>query len=436
MTRPVIGLARHRGTEAALPGASLGTHLLFSTLEWSLRDKCSLRLLPARYYGSGARDAVAMAEDLLSEVDALVISLPPHPVDLEALFLVRETLGRRVPVVYLPLGEFPRGAWFYRHLYRHLGQTDLMAFSSSADLAVYDALVRSSPARVRVVPFGVDPRPYGRAIAARDATRRRLGVDDDTVVLVVHGRLEPQKNVHAATAVFGQVVRSLHTCVLWLVGPLQGGPAGPYRDALLDALGGHGSDRVRWWGAVPHERIPAILAAADISLNLTLNPDENFGFSTVEAMAAGLPVIATDWGGLRDTVADGVTGHHVPTVVTGAGAMADHAVAARRAVELAHDAAGRRRMGAAGIARVDTMYTAERWANRLLAEIRTLLRPPGPARPHRWTPLGRTLVERYSAALPGPRGGSFPISLPPRPRRVDEDMSMAILTPYATPGDR
>jgi glycosyltransferase involved in cell wall biosynthesis len=454
----VVGLARHAETEAALPGASFGTHLLFSMLEQSLCDKCSLRLLPARYYRSDASGAVELAEDLLSEVDALIVSLPPHPIDLEALFLVRRTLARRVPFVYLPLGEFPRGAWFYRHTHRHLGPADLISFSSTADRAVYDALVRTSAARVRVVPFGIDPGPYRSAVDARAVTRRHLGVGDDEVVFVIHGRVEPQKNVHAAAAVFGQVARRHRTCALWLVGPisthdssaaveaspsaaswpmprprlLSHAPIDPYLDAILASLEGYGTDRVLWWGQTPHEHIPTILAAADVSLNLTLNRDENFGFSTVEAMAAGLPVIGTDWGGLHDTVADGVTGYRVPTVVTDVGVALDHWFAAQRALDLAHDVSGRRRMGTAAIARVGERYTIDRFTDQLLAEIRKLLSQVRPVRPHRWTTLGQALVQQYSFALSGLRGGSFPVPLPPTPRPQDEAMVRAILTPYAT----
>ena len=73
-------------------------------------------------------------------------------------------------------------------------------------------------------------------------------------------------------------------------------------------------ERVLFWGNLPREGIPRVLGAADIGINLTLNRDENFGYSTVEAMAASLPVIGTDWGGLKDTIEDGVTGFRVPTV--------------------------------------------------------------------------------------------------------------------------
>jgi alpha-maltose-1-phosphate synthase len=55
--------------------------------------------------------------------------------------------------------------------------------------------------------------------------------------------------------------------------------------------------------------------AADVFTSLSDNVQETFGLTPLEAMAAGLPVVATDWDGYRDTVRDGVDGFLVPTVM-------------------------------------------------------------------------------------------------------------------------
>lgn len=445
MSELILGLARHSETERVRPGGSPGTGLLFSTLEASLRPKCTLRLLPADFYGGATSQMVETAQDLLSNVDALVISIPPHPLDLEALFLVRRSLGRRVPFVYLPLGEFPRGAWYYRYLYQYFGSDDLIWFSSTADRAVYHQLVASSPAQIRVFPFGIDPAPFRRAAGRRSTTRCELGVADEEVVLVVHGRIDPEKNVHAATALLGQLVRRDPRCRLWLVGPsvagdppppwprpLSAAPSSAYRDMLVESLGGVGANRVYLWGNVPREQVARIVAAADIGLNLTVNRDENFGFSTVEAMAAGLPVIGTDWGGLKDTIEDGVTGYRIPTILTSVGVAVDNWAATRRALELISDGAARRRMGASALARVRELYRIESCTDNLLGLVRCLLDHTGPPRRHRWTRLGQRLAERYSVPVSGVRPGAFPVPIPPVPRRQDGPIVRAILRPYAT----
>jgi alpha-maltose-1-phosphate synthase len=57
----------------------------------------------------------------------------------------------------------------------------------------------------------------------------------------------------------------------------------------------------------------AAWAAADIFISLSDNIQETFGLSPIEAMAAGLPVIVTDWNGYKDSVRDGVDGFRIPT---------------------------------------------------------------------------------------------------------------------------
>jgi starch synthase len=62
-----------------------------------------------------------------------------------------------------------------------------------------------------------------------------------------------------------------------------------------------------------------IWAVGDIFSSLVDNIQETFGLSPVEAMAAGLPVVAADWDGYRETVRDGVDGFLIPTLMTPAG---------------------------------------------------------------------------------------------------------------------
>ena len=103
------------------------------------------------------------------------------------------------------------------------------------------------------------------------------------------------------------------------------------------------ADRVHFLGAVPHRELPGVLRAADAFV-LTTEPPESFGIVLIEAMACGLPVIATDYPGVR-AVVDDQTGIVVPP-----GDPAPVAVAIER---LAGDAEARKRMGAAGRAKAE-----------------------------------------------------------------------------------
>ena len=102
------------------------------------------------------------------------------------------------------------------------------------------------------------------------------------------------------------------------------------------------ADRVHFLGAVPHAELPAVLRAADLFL-LTTEPPESFGIVLIEAMACGLPAIATDYPGVRAVVDDGETG-----LLVGRG---DVAAVAAALGELAGDPERRRELGERGRAK-------------------------------------------------------------------------------------
>ncbi len=55
-------------------------------------------------------------------------------------------------------------------------------------------------------------------------------------------------------------------------------------------------------------------ASADVFCSLSDNIQETFGIVPIEAMAAGLPVVVSDWDGYKDTVRDGIDGFRIPTL--------------------------------------------------------------------------------------------------------------------------
>ena len=106
------------------------------------------------------------------------------------------------------------------------------------------------------------------------------------------------------------------------------------------------------------EDVPAAMAGFDILAHLP--SDESFGLALAEAMAAGLPTVATDIGGCREVVQDGVTGLLVP--------LADAQALAEALERLLDPQAGteqRARLGAAGRARVLSEFSLDRQMERL-----------------------------------------------------------------------
>ncbi len=108
---------------------------------------------------------------------------------------------------------------------------------------------------------------------------------------------------------------------------------------------------------MPHPQLPRVLRAADLFL-LTTEPPESFGIVLIEAMACGLPVIATDYPGVRAVVDEPETGLLVSPRRPGRGR-----VALRRLTEAGAD--GRARMGAAGRAKAEAQWNWPRLVERM-----------------------------------------------------------------------
>jgi D-inositol-3-phosphate glycosyltransferase len=162
----------------------------------------------------------------------------------------------------------------------------------------------ADPSRIAVIPCGVDTNLFlpGDQAAARAA----LGLDDQPRLLYV-GRLAPIKGLETLLDAMARLRAAGTRVHLSIVGGDADEPLNGHEGALrarlarLD-LGG----TVTFVGAQPQERLRAWYVAADT----TVLPShyESFGMVALEAMACGIPVVASRVGGLQTTVRDGVTG--------------------------------------------------------------------------------------------------------------------------------
>jgi glycosyltransferase involved in cell wall biosynthesis len=183
-----------------------------------------------------------------------------------------------------------------------------------------------------VIPLGLHCEEFAFSSRQRDTARASIGASPNTVVVLFMGRLSFHAKAHPAA-----MYRALAEARCQAPD-----------DVILVECGWHANEYIRnafAEGAREIAGVPTVTldgrdanqrqtawAAADIFCSLSDNIQETFGITPVEAMAAGLPVVVSDWDGYRDTVRDGTDGFRIPTVMPAAGMGTD--LAARHALQI------------------------------------------------------------------------------------------------------
>jgi 1,2-diacylglycerol 3-alpha-glucosyltransferase len=152
--------------------------------------------------------------------------------------------------------------------------------------------------RYTVIPTGTNLDPFLQADGK--SLRAEKGWQEETVLISV-GRLAREKNWDTLLRAFASIYTQHPTLRLVLIGE---GPDRQSLEGLSSELGI--ADRVTFTGALPFEEIPRYLKAADVFAFASVT--ETQGLVTIEAMAAGLPVVAVDGPGTRDIVDHGKQG--------------------------------------------------------------------------------------------------------------------------------
>ena len=227
-----------------------------------------------------------------------------------------------------------------------LGRLPAQIFAVSGDLRQHMIAEGLPSHRIEVLYNGIDA---GRAPtdADRHQARRLLGVGADDFVIGTVGRLDAVKDLPTMIRALRDGRSAGRAWRLAIVGD------GPERAALANLVNAHGmADAVHFAGY--RRDVRALLPALDLYVNTSIH--EGVSLTILEAMAASLPVVATDVGGNPEVVVHHRTGLLVPARNAAACADAIHA--------LAMDAGQRISMGQAGRARVLESFSVDQMVRR------------------------------------------------------------------------
>jgi glycosyltransferase involved in cell wall biosynthesis len=223
----------------------------------------------------------------------------------------------------------------------------------------------ADPARTRIIVNGIDTRRFEAARAARPSSVPR--------VIGLIGRIVPIKDVKTFIRTIGLVTRALPDVEGWIIGGADEDSSYDVECRLLVESLGLGQ-RVQFLG---HRNVAEVLPG--LGLLMLTSISEAQPLAILEALAAGVPCVATDVGACREQIegttpedqALGLAGRVVP--------FADHEALSRAAIELLTDTRAWASCQAVGIARVEKYYDERRMLEAYRSVYRDALEGPWPA---------------------------------------------------------
>jgi glycosyltransferase involved in cell wall biosynthesis len=231
-------------------------------------------------------------------------------------------------------------SWAIGLLDRHcLARAERIIVHTDFVLGQVEALLPSASAKVRIIPAGLDIERFSPGDGA--IARKQLAVPEDAHLIVSVRRLVRRMGIDVLIRAAGLLASRGVRFVVAI------GGVGGEREALERIRAEQGLDeQVRFLGRVPDEQLPDLLRAADLVV-VPSRSMEGFGMSTVEALACGTPVVATDSGASPEILGPIDRALLVPL---DAGALAD------RLEQLLRDPARRQALGARGMESVRARF--------------------------------------------------------------------------------
>lgn len=262
--------------------------------------------------------------DIIGQID-IIHSLQADA--LKALYL-RNELKRKIPIVLTMHGLSEQRLFMYLYMPLLIGAFKpydaIICTSESVRITIthifnrlmkqYPQLIKSKPQIIlKKIPLGVNVA-YFKPIE-KNKLRDEWKIHKKAFVILYFGRLSGNHKADLVPLlkVFSNLVHTNKHRELLLI--IAGSSTdGKYESEILQMAANTGiSDSVRMLRACDVHDRNGLYNISDVFVSPVDNIQETFGITPIEAMAAGIPQVVSDWDGYRDTVQDGVTGYRIAT---------------------------------------------------------------------------------------------------------------------------
>ena len=163
-----------------------------------------------------------------------------------------------------------------------------------------------NPNRISVIPSGLDCDRFKPA-GINSQVAKKLNISSDSIKILFVGRLVPEKGIFDLLNAFSILQKKVPTAELLIVGS---GPS-EIQAQIMQLIARHQIKNIKFLGKIPYSEMPKIHNLVDIFCLPSIPVKtwaEQFGYSMVEAMACGKPVISTLSGSIPEVVKDNKTG--------------------------------------------------------------------------------------------------------------------------------
>jgi glycosyltransferase involved in cell wall biosynthesis len=223
--------------------------------------------------------------------------------------LILENWKPPIPCMVLMHGTIARNFDPYPYEQNYIfTKSDMFIVECNSDKLIAEKCINKNGPKIILLPLAYDKNIFYKS-SKRDC-RIDLGLNDDDKYLLYVGRLIAPKNIHLVLKILYDLKGSNNKIKLIIIGE--------YEDYLYFnwiskiEYKNYITTLIQKWdlfeniifiGKIDEDYIlQKYYCASDIVINLSTLIDENFGYSNIEALACGTPVVSTLWGGFKDTV--------------------------------------------------------------------------------------------------------------------------------------